>query len=135
MCTYIEEECLKYDFLINNKKIQEKVCSIVHKKNGTTTYGTSLYNNNGIVNQVRQFKSYKKGENDFYWIWIKGERCFYVIPEKPLLDHGKIDEGVHGFPMKRSYLSLDWKCETKWYSEYKFDLNNIDKARLKNMFE
>jgi hypothetical protein len=133
--TYPEEEGLKHDFLINDKKVQEKVCSITTKKNGNKFYLAALYNNNGKIDGIRQFKSYKKGENDFYWIWIKGERCFYVIPEKPLLDNGKIDDGSSDNPINRVYLGLKWKSDTEWYSEYKFDLDNLNAEKLKEIFE
>jgi hypothetical protein len=132
---YPEEEGLKYDFLINDKKVQEKVCSITTKTNGNKFYVAALYNNNGKIEGVRQYKSYKKGENDFYWIWIKGERCFYVIPEKPLIDNGKIDDGISNTVVKRPYLGINWKSDTEWYSRYKFDLDNLNAEKLKEIFE
>ena len=59
------EQCY-YDFIINGKKIQEKVCGIKKNRN---SYQVFLYRNRGK-------KSYKLGMNDFYWFNINNTSIF-----------------------------------------------------------
>lgn len=127
-----EREGLKYDFSVNARKVQEKVCGIVTKKNGTKIYSVVLCANNGKIDGVRKFKPYKLGENDFYWIWIKDERCFYVIPEKQLMDHNLLDDTET--TTRKPRLGLKWKSKTEWYSEYFYDLDNLDVDKLTKVF-
>ena len=54
-----ERQGLVYDFIINNFKIQEKVCSKKKNVNGTTF---TLDKRNGKIKSI----SYRKGDNDFY---------------------------------------------------------------------
>lgn len=127
-----ESEGLKHDFLINEFKVQEKVCSVSTRQNGTKCYTASLYNNNGKVQGKRIYKRYKLGENDFYWIWIKGQRCFFVIPENPLFDNDLLDD--ENTTSKKKTLCLQWKSKTEWYSKYFYDLDNLDVEKLSHVF-
>lgn len=77
-----EREGLKHDFMVNAYKVQEKVCGIAPKKNGTKIYSVVICASDGKNDGVRKFKPYKLGENDFYWIWIKDERCFFCHPRR-----------------------------------------------------
>jgi len=112
------ENYLKYDFMINDKKVQEKVGYIDLKKN--LIYFT-IHKNNGKVDGVRKFKCYDIGDNDFYWLNIPDKINFLVFPEKKLIED----------ILKKSK-NFCFKLETaiEKYSDYLFDYNNIDYTRL-----
>lgn len=121
---YPEMEGLKYDFKVGELKFQEKVCSIP-KPNW---YIVGLYTNSGHRGAKRIFKAYKKGDNDFYWLWLKDTQVFYVIPEEKLIEYGKIESKT-----ERPYLSLSTKDNSKWYQDYKFDVDKLDIEKLRKL--
>lgn len=116
-----------YDFTINGYKIQEKVCCNYIRKDRKNSISiiVNLCKNNGMKNKVRQKQSYKKGDNDYYWLWIKDSNIFYIIPESILIEKGKIDS-------KSKLLSLNNKDE--WYNDYKYDLDDLDTNKIKLLF-
>jgi hypothetical protein len=123
--TYSEMEGLEYDFKIGETKFQEKVCSIA-KPNW---FIAGLYTNDGSNRKSgRKFKAYKKGENDFYWLWLKDTKIFYVIPEEKLIEYNKIETDT-----KMPYLGISMLDKNKWYQQYKFDADNLDIDKLKDL--
>ena len=132
-CVCPEIEGLKFDLLINGKKVQEKVTSITVKKNGLQCHLAAFYTNNGKLNGKRQYKAYMKGDNDLYWVWVKGQRYFYIIPENELILRNMIDEN-NVSPSRRVYLGIKFKDTTQWYDKYKFDLDSLNKKKLLQMF-
>lgn len=122
--TYPEIEGLEYDFKIGETKFQEKVCCLA-KPNW---YSGALYTNNGRDKLRRFYKAYKKGENDFYWFWLKEGGIFYVIPETVLIEHGKVETTT-----SRPQLLLPLKENKQWYQEYRFCLNSLDIEKLKRL--
>jgi hypothetical protein len=116
-----EMEGLVYDFMICNKKVQEKVGTIMHDNNNS--YLFKLTKNGGIINRKLTRKSYDIGDNDLYWLNCKNGK-FYVIPESIMIQKGFIhDEKL------RLYVSPTNK-NTEWCNEYLFDYNNINKEKL-----
>lgn len=111
-----------YDFMIQGKKHQEKVATEV-KKN---IYIVQLCKHNGLNTKSK----YVKGDNDFYWIWIKDTTIFFMFPEEVLLsknivlnnDTDIIVNNKHHFII--SLKNLNWKME------YMFDLKNLNKEKL-----
>jgi hypothetical protein len=114
------EQCY-YDFTINDKKIQEKVCG---KCIDRDAYTVSLYRCNGI--------SYKKGMNEFYWLHMDKTDIFYIIPETILIEQKKIEDTIQfkTKPMFRIYINK----EKMWYNKYKYDYNKLDLNLIYNMF-
>ena len=122
-----EMEGLVYDFMIGNKKVQEKVGSIIHNNNNS--YSFNLTKNNGIVNGKSTICSYQEGDNDLYWLNCKNGN-FYVIPEKALLENGYIGKDCK----KKLYVSPTNE-NTEWCNEYLFDYNSVDKERLLKLIQ
>ena len=72
---YPEVGNLKVDYYINNYKIQEKV-AYPYNKNNKTIYMFCM------KKCVKGNDScYDKGDNDFYWIWLRDTNEFYIIPD------------------------------------------------------
>ena len=61
------------DFIVNGKKVQEKV-GFVDKKDRCTF---TMHKNNGAVKGVRKFKCYEVGVNDLYWLNCDEKETFY----------------------------------------------------------
>jgi hypothetical protein len=109
-----------YDFMINNYKIQEKT-NLCSKDKETVSF--VLHKNNG----KNKYTSYKKGDNDFYWLNLPDKKHFYVIPEQVLVDQKYIDT------IKKTILPINLNTKS-WISPYKFDYDNLDEGKLKAVF-
>lgn len=112
----------KVDFYINNMKFQEKVSCLKRSKHNIIC----LYVNNGKEHNVRKYRMYRIGENDFYWFHIKDTLIFYVVPELVLFQH-KYLSNIHE-TLTRKMLNIDTNGE--WLNDYRFDYKNVDKTRL-----
>lgn len=119
-------EGLVYDFMIGNKKVQEKVGGLLK---GKKSYNFCLYKNNGKINNNRVFKQYDIGDNDLYWLNCEGKKYFYVIPEKILIDNSLIGDET------KKCLRFNPLEKNKWYNEYLFDYDNINKEKLLKLIE
>ena len=122
-----------YDFKINNFKFQEKVSSL---QKGKLSNSVLLYCNYGKNNKSkRQYRAYIVGENDFYWIWMKNTRKFYLFAEHVLLEHGYVKyEKEVGRIQFGVYPDLDGdellKRKTYWANDYLFDIDKFDKKKF-----
>lgn len=114
-----EKQGLVYDFIVNGFKIQEKVGTTPDNKNGASF---CLYKHDGKIN----FTSYKKGDNDFYWLNLPNKQHFYIIPEKELIDHGYLD-----IENKRM-IYLNPKNKDHWSQKYLFDYTKPDIDKIKS---
>ena len=110
-----------YDFLINNMKVQEKVCGIDKLKK---SYICHLVKNKGINKENRRMLNYDLGDNDFYWINIPDENTFYIFPEKILYDKNKIGRN------KQIVLLIPFNRDNHWMDLYKFEYNNPNKDNI-----
>ena len=119
-------EGLVYDFMINNKKFQEKVGTVTH--NNPNSFSFNLSKNVGRVNGKCTHGCYEKGDNDFYWLNCKNN-LFYVIPEHVLIKRGFV--GIDCIT-KKLYVSTT-NVNTSWCNDYLFDYENIDKEKLLNI--
>lgn len=115
-------EGLVYDFKIDEKKVQEKVGSIIHDNPNSFLFNLIKYKcrvEGKCVNQC-----YNEGDNDLYWLNCKNGK-FYVIPEQELIKHGYIGKECK----QKLYVSPTNK-NTEWCNNYLFEYDNIDKTRL-----
>jgi len=99
---YPQRSQLSHDFLVNSKKIQEKVSRIEKKYNYIFC---SMHKHN--------YKFYKLNDNDFYWLHYPDKIHFLLIPAKEMLQPGTDD-----------ILASIYFANTKWL-KYKFNYNNI----------
>ena len=116
-------EGLVYDFTIGEKKVQEKVGTIMH--NNVNSFSFNLTKYSCRVNGKCTNKCYEEGDNDLYWLNCKNGK-FYVIPEDVLLENGHIGKDCK---KQKLYVSPT-NQNTEWCNEYLFDYNNVDKERL-----
>ena len=121
---YNEMEGLVYDFMIGNKKVQEKVGCNDRIKN---CYIFGMHKNNGVMKGVRKFQSYQLGDNDLYWLNCDNKETFYVFPEHVLIDKKYI--GYTG-NKKQLKINMNEKDKDNWTKPYTFKYSSIDKKRL-----
>jgi hypothetical protein len=115
-------EGLVYDFMIGNKKVQEKVGSIVHNNNNSFVFCLVKYKCR--VEGKCKKQCYEEGDNDLYWLNCKNG-FFYVIPEKELISRGFIGENGK----EKLYVSPTNK-NTEWCNDYLFNYEEINKDKL-----
>ena len=126
-------EGLVYDFMIGNKKVQEKVGGLINN----TRYLFMLCKNNGtkLVNNKRKSNQiqYDKGDNNLYWLNCDNKQHFYVIPEQILINKGYI-----GNIKTKTFLKINptsRQIATNWLTPYLFDYTAVDKDRLIQIIE
>jgi hypothetical protein len=117
-----EIEGLVYDFKIGDKKVQEKVGSIVHNNPNSFSFNLTKYKCR--IDGKCKHKNYEEGDNDLYWLNCKNGK-FYVIPEKELICHGYL--GTH---CKQTLYVSPTNMNTEWCNKYLFEYDNVDKERL-----
>lgn len=124
--TYPIMDNTKYDCFINNYKVQDKNA----RKDTTSKH----------LHRVALDRSYKKGDNSFYWIYFTDQSMsnkFYVIPESLLINFGIISEQSC---KQFFYICIENKDiitrNTKYqrFNEYLFDYDNLDVDKLKFLF-
>ena len=126
-------EGLVYDFMIGNKKVQEKVGGFYKKKclfTLCTKNGTLIVNNKKKHNQVQ----YNKGDNNLYWLNCDNKQYFYVIPEQILIDNGYISNSVKN-KIHLRLQPVSSRLIKHWSKLYLFDYTNVDKERLLQIIE
>jgi hypothetical protein len=111
-----------YDFMIGNKKIQEKVGTIMH--DNINSYCFTLNKYDCRINGKCKQKCYEIGDNDFYWLNCKNGK-FYVIPENILNENGFIGKDC----IKEKLYVSPTNQNTEWCNEYLFDYENIEKDK------
>jgi hypothetical protein len=115
-------EGLVYDFKIGEKKVQEKVGSIVHNNPNSFSFNLTKYKCR--IDGKCKHQNYEEGDNDLYWLNCKNGK-FYVIPEKELICHGYI-----GNNCKQTLYVSPTNINTEWCNKYLFEYDNVDKERL-----
>jgi len=120
MCDFIDvSNYLHHDFMIANKKVQEKIGSFKNKYENGLIF--KLSKSDGKINGVRKFVPYDVGDNDLYWLHFPDKKQFYFLPEHAVMDtHGKIKKNI--------YVSLI-RLNEKW-SKYLFEYDKIDYVRF-----
>lgn len=117
-------EGLVYDFMINNKKVQEKVGTIC-KPNNPNMFSFTLNKYKCRVDSKCVQQNYQEGDNDLYWLNCKNNN-FYVIPEYILIEKGFVGKDCK---KEKLYVSPTNK-NTEWCNEYLFNYDNVDKNKL-----
>jgi hypothetical protein len=125
-----EVQSSSVDFLVNNKKIQEKVLGYEEKRNRLTAWLSS--NNGKQENGIRRFRTYRLGENDYYWFHSSIDDRFWIIPEYVLYKHGYISEADQ--TTNKKVLIFNKKSMEDWISEYEFNYTEDNKERIIKIF-
>jgi hypothetical protein len=117
------------DFLINNKKIQEKVCGYLSKKHSLCVH---LACNHGKKESgIRNWRTYRLGENDYYWFHSSTDDRFWIIPEVELFNRrylSKSDETSY----KQIFLI---NSNYEWLKGYEYNYLNVDMDKIKKIFD
>lgn len=122
------------DFIVNGKKVQEKV------SNKTIKSSTSIYITFGLFRHIKKkLPPYLKGDNDLYWFHLPIENLFYMIPETKLIEHGYIGKkakiSISLYPFETT-VTLKTKGIMSWFAnEFMFDYNNLDRSKLSILFD
>ncbi len=118
---------LRYDFEINEYKIQEKVAT----KSSENAIHYQLSKTNG--NKIKT--PYEKGDNDFYWVHFPDKQKFIIFPEQILIDENYIkSDKTKG--RTAMYINVIYILEInhKW-NKYLFDYNDDNETKLSNLFK
>lgn len=122
------------DFIVNGKKVQEKVAGINRK--GKKEYLCSqLSSNNGKSERnTRKFRTYRRGENDYYWFHSSIDDRFWVIPEKVLFENGYLSKEDE--TKNRQTICLNIESEKyEWLKYYQYNYNKINRDNIIKLFE
>lgn len=119
-----EIEGLVYDFMINDKRVQEKVGSIC-KPNNPNMFLFSICKYKCMIDGKHKQQNYQEGDNDLYWLNCKNNK-FYVIPEDVLIERGFVGKNCK---KQKLYVSPTNK-NTDWCNEYLFNYDELDKNKL-----
>jgi len=124
------------DFSVNGKRVQEKVLGFNKYK---STICTSLHSNNGRGDdKKRKFRSYRLGENDYYWFHSCMDDRFWIVPESVLYDRKLISDEEETKCRKVVFIpyneSNDYRS-SEWIRQYEYNYNQIDKDKIIKLFE
>ena len=125
----IQNTCV--DVIINSKKVQEKVLGFVESKNGLYC---GFSTNNNKLDGKRQFRTYKLGENDYYWLHSGIDDRFWIIPEQTLYEKGFISNKDEIKPKKTLWFKSDINNNNKWLNDYEYSYINVDKYKIMKVF-
>ena len=121
------------DFMVNGKKIQEKVMGYESKHTRLTC---SLASNNGKDDSgKRKWRTYYLGENNYYWLHSSHDDRFWIIPEIKLHKRGKISDSDK--IDNKKVLGFNIENVPKWIKKWEFNYKEItdaQKAKIIEMF-
>lgn len=130
---YLDIQNTPTDFIVNGFRVQEKVVGYVAKKDMLVV---GFASNNGISNEgIRQFRTYRFGENQYYWLHSSIDNRFWIIPEGKLCDEEYISKSDETKSRKNlSFKSTMYSEDKKWLAKYEFTYDNPDVERITEMF-
>ncbi len=127
---YPEIQNTPTDFIVNGKKVQEKVGGLC-KNRGIDVLVIYLSSHNGKKeNNKRKFRTYRLGENDYYWIHSSIDERFWIIPEMVLYNKGYISAADETKGSK----SIQIRNSTIWIKEYEYNYTNHNRDLIAKLF-
>jgi hypothetical protein len=127
---YPEVQNTSTDFIVNGKRVQEKVAGYYKIKSNPTLLVHFACNNGKKANGFRNFRTYRLGENDYYWIHSSIDNKFWIIPENILYINEYISETNKTHNRKVLYINNN----TRWITDYEYTYDNIDITKIKDLF-
>ncbi len=119
------------DFIVNGKRVQEKVCGFLFNRSSLIFY---LSTHNGI----KKFRTYRLGENKYYWIHSSVDDRFWIIPENILYDMGYISDVDKTMPVKSIRIRINKENDygvREWIKGYEYNYKNPNKEKIMKLFE
>lgn len=128
MCDFMDvSNYLHHDFMITDKKVQEKIGSRV--KNASALF--KLTKSNGRIDKVRKFIPYDIGDNDLYWLHFPDKKHFCLLPEAEVMDkNGKIKRCICITLHKETQIP-----KNENWNKYLFDYANVDYERFNEILD
>ena len=124
------------DFMINGKKVQEKVSGYDKYHKSLNIYLSS--NNGKNENGTRKFRTYKLGENDYYWIHSSVDDRFWIIPEIELYNREYISDS-HKIKantiIRIAYYQENSYNVREWIKNYEYNYLKLNKEKIMKLFE
>jgi hypothetical protein len=124
------------DFIVNGKRVQEKVCGFKFENSSIMIY---LSSNNGKTEEgKKRYRRYHYGENDYYWFHSSIDDRFWIIPEKILYDKGYISapDKILNNTSFNIHINKDNDYGVReWIKEYEYNYNNPNKDKIMKLFE
>lgn len=112
-----------FDFMVGNKKIQEKVGNFIGTINNKI-YNYYYFNLSKCNGRGNKKIPYEKGDNSIYWFNCKDNYVFYVIPEEILIKYDYIGK-------KTSIIISNENKNKQWINDYKYNYYNLEKDKEK----
>lgn len=113
-----------YDFIVNGKRVQEKVGTLYRRKIVFTLHKHNGRNHN---------RAYEVGDAELYWLHVPDTTKDYIIPEHILHKHGYIS--AKGIIQKPKMLRMN-ADNLMLFDGYLYDYTNSDDlVRLQKLFE
>lgn len=119
------------DFIVNGKKVQEKVCGYKSERVSLIFY---LATHNGN----KKFRAYRLGENQYYWIHSHLDNRFWIIPEVELYNRGYISDSNKTMPAKSMRIRINKDNDygvREWIKEYEYEYDNPNREKITKLFE
>ncbi len=124
---YPNTQCSRTDFIINSKNIQEKVVGF---RKDRKSYSIWLATSNGKKeNNKRNFRTYKLGENDYYWFHSSVDNRFWIVPDIVLYENkyiSDVNEVKNRTNIYFRILDNGEYTDNKWLKTYEYDYCKID---------
>lgn len=130
----LRKKCIKYnfdivdkyvhtDFMLNNRKVQEKIGYKFDNKNSVNFKLTKR------CSVSKSYQPYNKNDNDFYWLHFPNKKHFYLIPECILSNNNdnKLTQNLY------VNVTIDGSPTNSSLIDYLFEYENIDYMRFDSL--
>jgi hypothetical protein len=129
---YPEIQNTPTDFIANGKKVQEKVAGINMNRKKQNLIVHLASNNGKKENGNRQFRTYRKGENDYYWFHSSIDDRFWIVPESILFENKYISKEDE--TQNKKVLTIT-AIKNNWIKDYEYDYNTFNKDKIMELFK
>jgi len=123
----IQNTCV--DVIVNGKKVQEKVLGYTTPRN---EFHCGMSVNMGKSDGIQLYRTYRLGENDYYWLHSSIDERFWIIPERVLYEKGYLSDRDE--TKKRKTLRIAAENEKHWLHSYQYCYDTLDKDKIIKIF-
>lgn len=110
------------DMFIEGLRVQDKT----GERTSAKTFHVTIAKNAGLVNGKQTKKPYDSDDFDILWVFIPGNKYFYIIPMRELIKHGivstRVSPGRTGLNLnihQKTYHNREY-----WSDRYRFETSN-----------